>query len=124
MATHATLQQPRPLKVVSHTGLIYWWPVWLVGFILAGLTFLDDGRLAVVPAGTTVTQSASGKVFELTVPDQPTPSLARAATAAARGEAAFPERMARNTDFGVVYVLVLLAVIFGSNVPLRGLASV
>jgi hypothetical protein len=30
--------QPLTLKVVSHTGLIYWWPMWLVGFILAGIT--------------------------------------------------------------------------------------
>src|SRR5262249_47523499 len=110
MATHANSQQPRPLKVVSHTGLIYWWPVWLVGFILAGLTYVDGGRLAVVPEGTTLTQSASGKVFELTVPDQPTPSLVRAAADAAKGEPAFPVRIARSTNYGVVYVLVLLLV--------------
>src|SRR5262249_54688149 len=64
------------------------------------------------------------KVFELTVPDQPTPSLVRAAADAAKGEPAFPVRIARSTNYGVVYVLVLLMVIFGSNVPLRGLASV
>src|SRR5437588_197217 len=23
------------IHVVSHTGLLYWWPVWLVGFVLS-----------------------------------------------------------------------------------------
>ena len=29
------------ITVFSHSQLIYWWPVWLVGFILAALTYLQ-----------------------------------------------------------------------------------
>jgi hypothetical protein len=115
------LQEP-VVRVVSHTGLLYWWPVWLVGFILGGLTYLDHGRLAVVPEGTTVKQ-ISDKVFELTVPGNPGPYLEDAAKATV-GEPAFPVRASGNHDYGLVFVMVLLLVIFGSNVPLRGLWSV
>ena len=40
------------IKIVSHSTLFYWWPVWAVGFLMAGLTYLDGDRLATVPAGT------------------------------------------------------------------------
>jgi hypothetical protein len=109
--------------VVSHTGLIYYWPLWLVGFILAGLTYVEGGRLAVVPPGTTVKQVQPGKVYELTVAGRPTQTLAQAAEASASGQEAFPVRIGRSKDYGMVYVVVLLVVIFGSSVPLRGLAS-
>jgi hypothetical protein len=116
--------QPLTFKVVSHTGLLYWWPVWLVGFILAGITYAENARLAVVPAGTTVQETQPSKVFALTVPDRPSPSLAEAAADTARGREAFPVRVSSNKDLGIVYFAVILAVIFGTNVPLRGLASV
>lgn len=35
------LESPRPitdLRVYSHSSLVYWWPVWVVGYFLAGLT--------------------------------------------------------------------------------------
>src|SRR5262249_47148817 len=116
--------QPQTIRVVSHTTLFYWWPVWLVGFILAGLTYADGTRLAVLPPGTTVQEVEPNKVYELTVPDEPSPSLQRAAASTAKGQDAFPVRMATNRDYGMVYITVLLLVIFGANVPLRGLASV
>jgi hypothetical protein len=121
---------PRPalpaqtIRVVSHTTLLYWWPVWLVGFILAGLIYADGGRLAVVPPGTTVKELPPNQVYELTVTNQPSPSLESAAANTAKGQDAFSVRIARNKNYGIVYIGVLLLVIFGSNVPLRGLASV
>jgi hypothetical protein len=116
--------QPQTLKVVSHTGLIYWWPVWLVGFILAGLTYADGSRLAVVPAATKVEAVQPGKVYQLTVPDRPPESLVRAAADTTEGREAFPVRIASNKNYGFVYVVVILLVIFVTNVPLRGLSSV
>lgn len=113
--------RPQSVTIISHSGLIYWWPVWLVGFILAGLTYLEDSRLAVLPSGTTAQKSepAGGKrVYELTVPAGSPP------VKMADGTDPFPVRISRNTDFGVVYVVVILLVVFGSNVHLRGLASV
>ena len=40
------------VKLYSHSPIFYWWPVWLVGFLMALLTYLDGGLMAVVPAGT------------------------------------------------------------------------
>jgi hypothetical protein len=110
------------IKVISHTGLLYWWPVWLVGFVLSGLTFFGGGRMAIVPEGTKV-RELGPTVYELTVPGRAGAPLQQAAEATARGESAFPVRMSTNRDYGMVYVVVLLLVIFGSNVPLRGLWS-
>jgi hypothetical protein len=108
--------------VVSHTPLIYWWPVWLVGFILAGLTYAEGTRLAVLPGQTTVKEIQPNKVYELTVTDQVPSSLASAAKNT--GQDAFPVRIASNKNYGMVYIVVLLLVMFGANVPLRGLASI
>ena len=116
--------QPLTIRVISHTPLIYWWPVWLLGFILTGLTYYDDTRLAVVPAGTTVKVIQTDKVYELTVPDNSSVSLAQAAADTAKGQVAFPVRIADTKDYGIVYVIVIVLVIFGTTVPLRGLASV
>src|SRR5436305_595572 len=42
--------QPLPeLKLYSHSMLIYWWPVWLVGYLFALLTYLQ-GELVTVGA--------------------------------------------------------------------------
>jgi hypothetical protein len=49
------------VKIVSHSFLFYWWPVWLVGFILAILTFMpwDNHRMVIVPAGSFVGYDAT-----------------------------------------------------------------
>jgi hypothetical protein len=36
------------IKIYSHSPILYWWPVWLVGFLMAFLTYLDGSRLAVM----------------------------------------------------------------------------
>jgi hypothetical protein len=116
--------QQQTIRVVSHTPLFYWWPVWLVGFILAGCTYADGTRLAVVPPQTKVTEVQANKAYELAVTDQPSPSLENAAANTAKGQDAFSVRVSRNKNYGMIYVVVVLLVIFGSNVPLRGLASI
>jgi hypothetical protein len=111
------------IRVVSHTGLLYWWPVWLVGFLLSGLTYFERDRLAFVPEGTKV-KAASAKVYELTVPDRPCVFLEQAAEATTQGQDAFPVRVSGNRNYGMIYVVVLLLVVIGANAPLRGLWSV
>jgi hypothetical protein len=115
--------QPTKITIISHTGLVYWWPVWLTGFILGGLTLIDGYRMAIVPAGTKVTESADHKTFEFTVPDKPTSSLDTAVKNTNGGKEAFSIRVGGNESYGVVYLTVLLLVIFGANVPLRGMSS-
>jgi hypothetical protein len=121
---HKPPAPPLTIRVVSHTPLIYWWPVWLVGFILAVLTYADGARLDVLPPETTVKVIKEKKVFELTVPDGSAPALENAAANTEKGKDAFPVRISRNKNYGIVYIVVILLVIFGSTVPLRGLASI
>src|SRR5215831_2826124 len=44
--------RPAEVVVVSHSPLFYWWPVWAVGFLMAGVSFWQDDRVAFVPRGT------------------------------------------------------------------------
>jgi hypothetical protein len=114
------------IRVVSHSTLFYWWPVWLTGFVLALLTFFDGSRLAAVPAGTrveTARETAEGSRYTLTVPGKPTESL-RAAAAASSQQQAFPTRVADTHGYGIFFTFVLLFVILFTNVAFRGLWSV
>jgi hypothetical protein len=38
---------PARLKIVSHSMLYYWWPVWVVGYLLAIMTWADGQSLQV-----------------------------------------------------------------------------
>jgi hypothetical protein len=100
--------------------LFYWWPVWAVGLLLAGLTFLDGHRLAIVPAGTQVVEGFDGG-REALVP----PAGAHLPKDPATGKPREPTlRMASRSGLGVVFVVVVLLVVFITNVPIRGLWSV
>jgi hypothetical protein len=44
----------REIRLVSHSNLFYWWPVWLVGFIFALWTLIENNRLAIVPGDTVI----------------------------------------------------------------------
>jgi hypothetical protein len=114
-------EDARELKIVSHSNLFYWWPVWAVGFLLSALTAVEDYRLAVLPAGTTV-EEVNDRQFVLHLTKPPSASLAEAARAA--GGQAFPLYVSADKNFGVLYVVVLLLVIFITNTPLRGMWSV
>jgi hypothetical protein len=100
--------------------LFYWWPVWAVGLLLAGLTWLDGHRLAIVPAGTQVVEGFDGG-REALVP----PAGAHLPKDPATGKPREPTlRMANRSGLGVVFVVVVLLVVFSTNVPIRGLWSV
>jgi hypothetical protein len=100
--------------------LFYWWPVWAAGLLLAGLTWLDGHRLAIVPAGTQVVEGFDGGREALVLP-----AGAHLAPDPATGKPREPSlRVASHSGYGVVFVVVVLAVLFITNVPLRGLWSV
>jgi hypothetical protein len=117
--------------VISHSNLIYWWPVWLAGLIMALITFFDNDRAAVFSndARLKVEQRAGDNgrtvtVYEVTEP-RPNPILQRAAEHATNhpAEAPFYMRMSHRPWIGPVFLAVLLLVLFITNVPLRGLWS-
>jgi hypothetical protein len=100
--------------------LFYWWPVWAVGLLLSGLTWLDGYRLAIVPTGTQVVEGFDGDREALVLP-----AGAHLPKNPATGKPRVPLiRMARHSGYGVVFVMVVLLVIFITNVPIRGLWSV
>jgi hypothetical protein len=126
--------KPGEIVIISHSSLFYWWPVWLVGFIMAILTYWDGHRLAVVPRGTNPIPNATvtfmdkdGEVHrmrnrDILMLDKDKKLLEKTDES---GELQQPDdiRMASSKSFGIVYVVVLLLVIFITNVPLRGLWS-
>jgi hypothetical protein len=100
--------------------LFYWWPVWAVGLLLAGLTWLDGHRLAIVPAGTQVVEGFDGGREALVLP-----AGAHLPQDPATGKPREPTlRVAGRSGYGVVFFVVVLLVVFITNVPIRGLWSV
>jgi hypothetical protein len=115
------------VKVISHSPLLYWWPVWACGFIMAALTWIDGSVMATVPDGTTyrqevisTTNSKGDKVRENRW------ILDTKRTPGEKDEQPNDPRLhvARNKSLGVIFFTVLLLVVFITNVPLRGMWSI
>jgi hypothetical protein len=45
---------PREMRVYTHTGLLFWWPVWAVGFLMALWTLVENRHMALVSEGAIV----------------------------------------------------------------------
>src|SRR4051812_34042655 len=50
--------------VYRHSNLFYWWPVWLLGFIIAAITYFGDRHMAIVPAHTVAAEKRMVQVGE------------------------------------------------------------
>ena len=123
------------IKLISHSMLFYWWPVWAVAFALALVTWMDGTRMAIVPSGTKVewakdVEGARTTQVTLTLPNnKATQSLSGASgisesnTSKAETYPAFRPRMSEKSWPGAIFVVGLLVTIFVTNVPLRGLMS-
>jgi len=121
----ANLNQPDRIKLVSHSMVFYWWPVWVAGLILGFLTLMDGSRMAIVPEGTKLRAGpdvSNEKTFELLVPAKGAEPLLEAAKTP--GGAAFGVPVARSKAYGLFFCFVLLLVVFSTNVVLRGLWSI
>jgi hypothetical protein len=118
----------RELTLISHSMLFYWWPIWVLGFVMAGITFFEDHRLAILPVGSKVTEIAKddkSTTYRVAVTNPPTESLvqAKAATEAAGSEESFRTRVSQKAWMGPVFCVILLLTVVITNVPLRGLWS-
>jgi hypothetical protein len=108
------------IKIVSHSDLFYWWPVWAVGFLMAFLTYQSGHRMAVVPDGTVAER---GRLVEGHGPRDVlvAPEGAALPTDAETAEPSQPHlRMAVSPDLGAVFITVLLLVVLITNVRVRG----
>jgi hypothetical protein len=117
----------REITLISHSMLFYWWPIWLVGMVMAGITYFENNRLVIVPDGSKlkeITKDEKGVYYQLAV-SAPTRSLedARVATESAGAEPTFKPRVSQKPWMGPVFCVVLLLTVVITNVPLRGLWS-
>jgi hypothetical protein len=89
------------LKLYAHSPLLYWWPVWAVGLLMALWTYLDDRHMVLVPEGAVVEQDRvvgrDGQQFDAPL-----------------------VHVARSKLPGSVFAVTLLAVVIGTHVYLRG----
>lgn len=125
----------REIRVYSHSAIFYWWPVWLCGFIMCVVTWINGGRMAVFPAGVQAVKNANSQAIAA-VPKgtdlQTTPTgqeLLTLPTDAGKNlslesNPPYFRRMAMHKEVGVIYAAVLLGIIFVTNVASRGLWSV
>ena len=90
------------IKICSHSPILYWWPVWVVGFIMALVTLIDGGRMAYAPPGTVLEGNRLVAPQGTTIEE---PS----------------DRVAHNPGLGTIFFLTLIIVFVASNVQLRGL---
>jgi hypothetical protein len=141
----AAAYEPKPaaneIKIVAHSNLFYWWPVWAVSLIMgfwsmvdgysaavvphhSQIVPLDGGRAAVVPKDTQIITNA-----DITFNDGKTTQKDRvvAMFPAEIKKPGAPEdvhlHMSSNKNLGVLFAVVLILVIFITNVPLRGMWS-
>ena len=98
-----TLAKSRPheLRVYMHTSLLYWWPVWLVGFMMATWTLIESRHMALVPAGASVEGNT------ITLPEGSSPILTRTHISASRTP-------------GIAFVLTVLIVLTFGGGWMRG----
>jgi hypothetical protein len=138
--THPPLPAAKPddkqveIRIVSHSNLFYWWPVWAVGLLMGLLTIIDNHRMAVVPEGSQarrfakVQTDAGGEQQEREVIVLPKPKDAQHAKQLPPTDADEPAQptlhMAKTGAYGVIFLITLLLVIVITNVPLRGMWSV
>jgi len=119
----ATGTDQKEVRIYSHSPLFYWWPVWVCGFIMATWTLIDDHRMAIVPAKTTVDRTGEGTyLLKVNGPVRSDEPLEKAA--AVPNAPGFHLRAAHNSRLGPIFVFVLLLVLLITSVPLRGLWSV
>jgi hypothetical protein len=120
----------REITLISHSMLFYWWPIWLLGFTMALITYFEDHRLAVLPGHSTaavVRSDDKGTFIEIGVPKgTETKSLTHAIEATktpGEQQNAFPTRVSQQVWMGPIFCVVLLLTVVITNVPLRGLWS-
>jgi hypothetical protein len=117
------------IKIVSHSNLFYWWPVWAVGYLLAILTWADGHLMTIVPSNESLWKHVYVKVgdsFEehegvifLDKDDEKIAAKEKGPTVVEKPRL----HVAQRSSYGVLFATVLLLVIVITNVPLRGLWS-
>jgi hypothetical protein len=125
---HVPVGTRREIRIVQHSPVLYWWPVWAFGFLMALITFVYETRMAILPSGSKIEAVETGSdkkptklVIELN--GRMTESI-EDAQANPRHPGMFPVHMADTPYIGTIFACILVAVIIITNVPLRGMWSI
>lgn len=133
-------RRPGEITVISHSNLFYWWPIWALGFVMAGITYFEGVHAGFVhghPKVVTIkgpatydfvdptSEEAKAKYpkedFKAIITDisrEPFPTTRHGG----EDKHTFPY-MHNSKTLGVIYAIALLIVIVITNVQLRGLWS-
>jgi hypothetical protein len=117
----------RPAQVViySHSPLFYWWPVWAIGFVLAGISYLQGLPVAFVPPGTTAERDVQVAGHEGSRDALIAPAGQKLPTEPGSTELAQPQLlMTQSNNPGILWAMTLVLVIVVTHVQLRGVWSV
>jgi hypothetical protein len=125
MASTTSAVPPKEIVIISHSTIFYWWPVWLVGFLMAAFTYLSGHVMALVPPGTVAESSRTvaghdGPRDVLVLPPGKQLPMDRATETPLQPRL----RMAASNNPGVIFAVTLCLVIVITNVHMRGLWSV
>ena len=119
----------REITLISHSPIFYWWPIWVLGYVMALLTLTEGHRLAIVPDGTKVvatewsdSEKKHPTAYHLEVKGS-TKVLEKAVAAETSADHPFKTRVSQKAWMAPVYCVVLLITILITNIPLRGLWS-
>src|SRR5262249_52530547 len=137
-ATPAPSTDRNEITIVSHSNLFYWWPVWVLGYILALLTAIGHHYMAIVPPDSEASrtfrvESAPGDLQTregILIKPGKDEKHQRHLPPSKRVNNALPDpeqphiMVSTNKSYGVLFTIVLLIVIVITNVPLRGMWSV
>ncbi|WP_406694097.1 hypothetical protein V5E97_23915 [Singulisphaera sp. Ch08] len=123
--TNPTPTPPSEVVLISHSPIFFWWPVWLVGFLLAAMTYFDNHVMAVVPVGTVAEGQRTIEGHDEPRDVLVLPQGRKLPTDKATGAVAHPRlRMSASNSLGMIYAVTLCLVIVITNVHMRGLWSV
>jgi hypothetical protein len=125
------LDRRSEIRIVSHSNLFYWWPIWALALLMGALTLIDGHFAAIVPTDTKpITDiNGTGQIGSEKVNlDGREAWLLGKAQKLPLNDDGKPENlylhMASKKGYGVLFCIILVLVIVITNVPLRGMWSV
>jgi hypothetical protein len=89
------------IRIYFHTPILYWWPIWVAGFVMALWTAIDNHHMILAPAGSEV---YANRVIAPEGAALETPMV----------------HVARSRWPGIIFALTVLLVMYLSNASLRG----
>jgi hypothetical protein len=109
------------IRIYSHSPVYYWWPLWVIGYIMAFLTYADRHIAPIVPEGSLYQASSNSIILP---PGSPAPGSNNPGLKFASPDSPkIGEHMSESKNLGIIFTVALLMIIFITNTPLRGLWS-